>query len=118
MADLIHHAEIQIDLTDQVKSISESYRYTLCDEEGNAVDARQITTNVEEVHVDVPIQRIKEVKMAPGCDGVETGVLDVAEGQSVKLYVKSDVRVNVEHAFYRSGRYQSDRIRWRTHHRI
>ena len=64
VADLIHHAEIQIDLTDQVKSISESYRYTLCDEEGNAVDARQITTNVEEVHVDVPIQRIKEVKLA------------------------------------------------------
>lgn len=64
VADLIHHAEIEIDLTEQVKSISESYRYTLCDAEGNAVDAGQITTNVEEVHLEVPIQRIREVRLA------------------------------------------------------
>ena len=64
VADQIHHAEIEIDLTEQVKSISDSFRYTLCDALGNAVDAEQITTNVEEVHLDVPIQRIKEVKLA------------------------------------------------------
>lgn len=64
VADQIHHAEIEIDLTEQVKSISDSFRYTLCDSLGNAVDAEQITTNVEEVHLDVPIQRIKEVELA------------------------------------------------------
>ena len=64
VADLIDHAEIEIDLTEQVESISESYRYTLCDAEGNAVDAQQITTNVEEVHMEVPIQRIRDVKLA------------------------------------------------------
>lgn len=63
VADQIHHAEIEIDLTEQMKSISESYRYTLCDEAGNAVDAAQITTNVEEVRVEAAIQRIKEVQI-------------------------------------------------------
>lgn len=63
VADQIDHAEIEINLTEQMKSISESYRYTLCDAEGNAVDAEQITTNVEEVHLEVPIQRIRDVKL-------------------------------------------------------
>lgn len=63
VADLIDHAEIEIDLTEQVKSISDSFRYTLCDSIGEPVDAERITTNVEEVHLDVPIQRIREVKL-------------------------------------------------------
>ncbi|MBQ8881365.1 MAG: hypothetical protein IJ030_04235 [Oscillospiraceae bacterium] len=33
---------------------------------------------------------IKEVKMAPGCDGVENGIVEVAEGQSVKVYLKRE----------------------------
>lgn len=63
VADQIDHAKIEIDLTEQVKSISESFRYTLCDANGEPVDAERITTNVEEVHLDVPIQRIREVKL-------------------------------------------------------
>lgn len=63
VADLIHHAEIEIDLTEQVKSISDSFRYTLCDANGQPVDAEQITTNVEEVRLELPIQRIREVKL-------------------------------------------------------
>jgi len=35
---------------------------------------------------------IKEVKMAPGYDGVETGIVDVAEGQSVKVYLKTTIK--------------------------
>lgn len=89
VADLIHHAEIEIDLTEQVKSISDSYRYTLCDEEGNAVDAEQITTNVEEVHVDLPIQRIKDVKLAVdviyGGGANESNVKVSIEPQSLRL---------------------------------
>lgn len=64
VADLIDHAEIEIDLTEQVKSISDSYRYTLCDVNGEPVDAEKISTNVEEVRVELPIQRIREVKLA------------------------------------------------------
>lgn len=63
VADRIHHAELEVDLTGKVESISESFRYTLCDEEGNPVDAQQITTNVEEIRLNAQIQRIKEVKL-------------------------------------------------------
>ncbi len=63
VADKIRQAVIEVDLTDQVESISESYRYTLCDEEGNPVDAAEITTDVEEIHLDMKIQRIKELKL-------------------------------------------------------
>ena len=63
VADLIQKAVIEVDLNEQRESISQSYRYTLCDAEGNPVDAEKITTNVEEVHLDVKIQRVKEVAL-------------------------------------------------------
>lgn len=63
VADMIHHAEIEVDLTGRAESISESFRYTLCDIEGNPVDAKQITTNVEEVRLNAQIQRIKEMRL-------------------------------------------------------
>lgn len=63
VADLIDHAEIEVDLTNRAESISESFRYTLCDAVGEPVDAEMITTNVEEVRVDLSIQRIKEVQL-------------------------------------------------------
>ena len=63
VADLIDHAEIEIDLSEQVESISQSYRYTLCDESGEPVDAEQITTSAEAVRVDMQIQRIKEMAL-------------------------------------------------------
>lgn len=64
VADKIQEAQIEIDLSEQVKSISDSFRYTLCDEQGIAVDAEQIATNVEQIHLDVPIHRIREMKLA------------------------------------------------------
>ncbi len=64
VVDQIDHAEIEVDLTDKVSSIGESFRYTLCDAQGEAVDAQKITTNVEEVRLDMPIQRIREMKLA------------------------------------------------------
>ncbi len=63
VADLIDHAEIEVDLSGQVESISESFRYTLCDANHMPVDAEKITTNVEEVRLDLSIQRIKEVAL-------------------------------------------------------
>ena len=33
---------------------------------------------------------LKEIKMAPNTDAVETGVVEVAEGQSVRIYVRND----------------------------
>lgn len=63
VADLIEKAVIEVDLNDRQESISQDYRYTLCDKDGNPVDAELITTNVENVHLDVKIQKVKEVKL-------------------------------------------------------
>lgn len=59
----IAKAVIRVDLNDQKSSISESYRYTLCDEGNNPVDAQFIEVNVEEVHLDVKIQCTKDIKL-------------------------------------------------------
>lgn len=63
VVEKIAEARIQVDLTDRTESINESYRYTLCDAEGNAVDADLITVNVEEVRLEMKIQRYKEVPL-------------------------------------------------------
>ena len=63
VADQITQAVIEVDLSEQKESISQNFRYTLCDQEGNPVDAQPITTNVEEIHLDVKIQMVKEVKL-------------------------------------------------------
>lgn len=63
VADQIEKAVIEVDLGDQMESISQDYRYTLCDKDGNPVDAGLITTNVETIHLDVKIQKVKEVKL-------------------------------------------------------
>ena len=56
-------ARINVDLTDRTESISDSYRFMLCDKEGNPVDVEMITTDVAEVHLDVQIQRWKEIPL-------------------------------------------------------
>ena len=61
VADQIAQAVIEVDLTKRSESISESFRYTLCDAAGNPVDARQIITNLEDIRLDAQIQRIKEM---------------------------------------------------------
>ena len=63
VADLIEKAVIEIDLNEQRESIDQYYRYTLCDAEGNPVDAQMIKTNTEEVRVEVKIRRMKDVKL-------------------------------------------------------
>lgn len=63
VADLITKAVIEVDLSERLESFSENYRYTLCDEEGEPVDAEEITTNVEEIRLDMKIQKIKEVDL-------------------------------------------------------
>lgn len=63
VVDKIETAVIRVDLNDQKVSISESYRYTLTDAEGNPVDAQYIEVNVEEIHLDVKIQCTKDVNL-------------------------------------------------------
>lgn len=61
--DQIQQAVIYVDLDGQKDTISQSYHYTLCDGEGNAVDAALITTDVTEVNLTLTIQRYQEVTL-------------------------------------------------------
>ena len=63
VADQISQALVTIDLTNRTESFSESFRYTLCDADGNPVDAQWITTNVEEVQLTAQIRQIRDVDL-------------------------------------------------------
>lgn len=61
--DKIAKAIIKVDLEGRTESFSESYRYTLCDEEGNAVDAGRVVTNAAEVKHTMIIRKVKEIPL-------------------------------------------------------
>lgn len=89
VVDRVATAKITVDLEGQTESVSQSYRYTLCDESGAPVDAASITTNLAEVAVNLKIQRVKEIQL----------VLDVTYGgganQSNTLLVLSQQVIKV-----------------------
>ena len=78
VVEQITQAVISVDLTDQTESISQNYRYTLCNAEGAGVNSEQITVNTEDVHVDLTIHRKKqvnlEVTIVPGGGAKEENV--------------------------------------------
>lgn len=59
----ITQAVIQVDLQDRKESFSEDYRLTLCDDQGEPVDAGQVVTNVAEVNHTMIIQKVKEIPL-------------------------------------------------------
>lgn len=63
VVDQIDHASITVNLDRRTESVSESYRYTLCDAEGNPVDVSQVTTNTAEVRLELSIRRFEEVPL-------------------------------------------------------
>ncbi len=63
VVDQIESAIVELDLTERNSSVSEDFRYTLCNKDGDAVDAAQVTTNLEQIHLDLPIQKIREVQL-------------------------------------------------------
>jgi len=91
--ELIDHAKIDVDLTGRMESVSESFRYVLCDEEGNPVDVSMVTTDVAEVHLDVKIQRFKQIPLVMQLSygagawedsvevNVEPGIISVSGGE-------------------------------------
>jgi len=85
VVDQIQQAVITVDLTDRKESISENYRFTLCDAQGNGVDSEMITVNTEEVHVDLTIHQYKWVTLTVTL--VDGGG---ATGKNVKLSVEPE----------------------------
>ena len=83
-------ATISVDLDGRRESISETYNYTLCDAEGSPVDARLITTDVEEIRLDVSIRRVKDLRLTYNL--VPGGGAD-ADNTTVKLSAET-IRVS------------------------
>ena len=85
----ISQAVVNIDLTDKAESISQNFRYTLCNPEGAGVDSELITVNVEEIHVDLVIHRRKEVALTvtvnPGGGAKEEDVDVVLDVESIQV---------------------------------
>ena len=63
VANQIEKAVIEVDLTDQRESISWDSSYTLCNEADEPVDAELITTDVDQIHLEVRIQRVKDIAL-------------------------------------------------------
>ncbi len=63
VVDQITDAVVEVDLTEQEESIVDGFRYTLCDANGDPVDAELITTNLEEVRLELPIRKLQEVAL-------------------------------------------------------
>ncbi len=87
--DQITEARITLDLEGQTETISQSYRYTLCDAEGNAVDSAQVTTDVEEISLTLKIQRYKEIQLVlnviPGGGATEQNSLILPDMESIQV---------------------------------
>lgn len=59
----ISQARIEVSLNDQTESVSQSFRYTLCNALGDPVDSELITVNTKEVNVKIPVQQVKVIKL-------------------------------------------------------
>ena len=63
VVEQITQARIEVDLTGQTESINTSYRYTLCDSRGEPVNSELITVNAKEVHLQLPVLKLKTVPL-------------------------------------------------------
>ena len=61
VVDQITQARIAVELEGRVESLDQSFRYTLCNEKDEPVDAQMITVNTQEVNLKMPILLHKEV---------------------------------------------------------
>ena len=61
--DQITQARVDVDLNGRDQTFNESFRFTLCNAEGQPVDAAQVKTNVAEVNMTLRIQRVKEINL-------------------------------------------------------
>ena len=61
--DQIAMARIDVDLEGREESLSQSYQYTLCNADGEPVDAGMVVTDVETVNLTLKIVRVKEVAL-------------------------------------------------------
>lgn len=61
--DRIAMARIDVDLDGREESLSQSYQYTLCDADGQPVDAGMVVADVESINLTLKVVRVKEVAL-------------------------------------------------------
>ncbi len=61
--DRITMARIDVDMTNRTESISEEFRFTLCDAAGEPVDAALVTADTDAVTLTLKILRVKEIDL-------------------------------------------------------
>ena len=61
--DQIAMARIDVDIDGRMESLSQQYEYTLCDINGDPVDAEAVITDVENINLTLKILRVKEVAL-------------------------------------------------------
>lgn len=59
----ITQAVIRVDLNNQTKSLIGEYQYSLCDADGNPVDAKWVSTNTEKINLMIKIERLKNIAL-------------------------------------------------------
>lgn len=76
VVDQITHARVNVILENQTQTISQGYRYTLCNAKDEPVDAAKIQVNAAEVHVTLKIQRVKELQLKVEIDYQDSGLTE------------------------------------------
>ncbi len=59
----IDHATVKVDLINRTESIAQSYRYELQNKDGEPLDVKMVTTNVEKVRLQLRISAIKKIDL-------------------------------------------------------
>lgn len=85
VVDLIKTAQIELDLTQKSGTVSENLPFTLCDEQGEPVDAQLITTNTGSVNLTLKILQVKEVAL-------ELQVIDGGGATSQTSIIEMDIQ--------------------------
>lgn len=89
VVETIDKAMITVDLNDRRESISETYKLTLCDEQGEPVDAKSVSTDVDEVRLNVTIRRVKDLRLTydltEGGGATEENVTITLSAQTIRV---------------------------------
>ncbi len=91
VVDKVKQAKIEVDLNQQDQTLIGTFDYALCDDEGEPVDVKMVTTNVEAVNLQLTIQRVKEIKLTVA---VIDGGGATAASSSITILPEETIRVS------------------------
>lgn len=63
VVELIKQAVIEINCDGRTETVVEDLRYKLCDENGEPLDVSLVTTDVEQIHLEVRVSRVKTIPL-------------------------------------------------------